>query len=86
MASITSGSWRRIGDNALGMGVKRFEDSDKNGLWRLHITKNNPQHPVIDIDCRPEDLREIKRFCEQALEILAYDGGRDAQDVVASAE
>jgi hypothetical protein len=26
MATITSGEWRRIGDNGLGFGIKRYAD------------------------------------------------------------
>lgn len=73
--SITSGSWSRIGDNALGLGIRRFEDSDKKPLWRFQVTKNASE-PVIDIDCRASDLREVMRFCEKAIAELATDGGR----------
>lgn len=42
--STTSGSWTRIGDNSFGLGIKRFEDGDKNPLWRFQIT-----HPHVTV-------------------------------------
>lgn len=77
MSGVTTGNWTRIGDNALGFGVKRFEDGDKNPLWRLQITKHHSE-VVIDVDCHASDLREIIRFCERAMNDLASDGGRNA--------
>jgi hypothetical protein len=83
MGTITSGSWRRIGDNSLGFGVRRYEDSDKKPLWRFQITRNC-NDPLIDIDLRAKDIIEIQKFCESALEDLRTDGGRNADKAKAA--
>jgi hypothetical protein len=77
---MNSAHWTRIGDNAFGLGVERFENSDKKPLWRLQIT-GHPNDILIDIDLKAPDLHAIKRFCDKALADLASDGGRIKQDV-----
>jgi hypothetical protein len=70
-----NGSWTRIGENKLGFGVERFEGPANKSLWRLSITRD-PNDALIEIDARESDLRAIKRFCDEAINIIETDGGR----------
>jgi hypothetical protein len=79
MAGQTNGSWSRIGDNALGFGLKRYAADEHNVLWRLQITRQ-PNDKVVELDANVKDLREIARWCEKAIEMVTSDGGRIPQD------
>lgn len=80
--ATTSGFWTRIGDHALGFGMKRYvtDDGDKKPLWRFYITRQ-PHTPLLEIDASGMDLQEIIRQCERGIAALATDGGRNKTDV-----
>jgi hypothetical protein len=82
--SSTNGFWTRIGDQALGLGMKRYvtDDVDKKPLWRFYITRH-PDTKLIDVDANVADLREIIRQCEKSIEAIVTDGGRAPLDAAA---
>lgn len=73
--SITTGTAQRFGDG-LSLGLKRYEDSDKNALWRIYVAKYIGDNARIEQDAKIKELTEMKIFIERAIEIVRTDGGR----------
>lgn len=76
MSAKTTGFSNRIGDANLIFAMKRFEDSDKNPLWRFSITGHFHEKPFIAMDASAKDALEIKAFCDRVIQALMTDGGR----------
>ena len=79
MATQTNGNWSRIGDNALGFGIKRYTADEHNVLWRLQITRQ-PSDKLVELDANVKDLREIIQWCTKAIDTISSDGGRIGED------
>lgn len=77
--SMTNGGWSRIGDNAFGIGLTRYRDSDDRPLWLFFVTKH-PNEKIIEMDATVSDLSAIKRWCDSAITTLLNDGGRIDED------
>jgi hypothetical protein len=74
----TDGTWTRINDLALGLGLKRFtagRDINADVLWRLQVT-GLPGTKLAEFDANVRDLRKIANWCETAIKILNTDGER----------
>lgn len=76
MASSTTGFATRFGDGPLSFGLKRFEDSDKNALWRFRVSRYIGGSHGIEQDANATELREMIAFLEKAIEAIRTDGGR----------
>ena len=81
MALISSGISDRFGSD-IAFGLKRFEDSDKNALWRFRVSKLIGGPTLMERDADISEMRQMISWLERAIKIVRYDGGRIPEDSV----
>lgn len=82
----------RIGDHKISFGMVRYSDGKtdtyhkEHAFWRCVISNNTGSEKLAAFDASTDDLDQIKRWCDEAKEILRTDGGRLAEDVAEAAQ